>query len=112
MYRQSGTTIGLVHERTGNDTRLAAPMGAAQCRRGNTSRRRPDDRPPGEVNSALPLESEFGVFEAPLEDYDVVELTRFDRPLARAGWLSAMVSLWWARCAQWTATLWRSITRL
>ncbi|WP_284989192.1 hypothetical protein [Arthrobacter sp. efr-133-TYG-120] len=39
--------------------------------------------PPGEVNSALPLESEFGVFEAPLEDYDVVELTRFDRPLAR-----------------------------
>ncbi|GAB2727403.1 hypothetical protein ACX801_13465 [Arthrobacter bambusae] len=39
--------------------------------------------PPGEVNSAPPLESEYGVFEAPLEDYDVVELTRFDRPLAR-----------------------------
>jgi hypothetical protein len=36
--------------------------------------------PPGEVKSALPLESEFGVFEAPLEDYDVVELTRFARP--------------------------------
>lgn len=39
--------------------------------------------PPGEVNSAPPLESEFGVFEAPLEDYDVVELTSFDRPPAR-----------------------------
>ncbi|WP_332603420.1 hypothetical protein [Arthrobacter sp. S2(2024)] len=39
--------------------------------------------PPGEVKSALPLESEFGVFEAPLEDYDVVELTRFARPLMR-----------------------------
>jgi hypothetical protein len=43
--------------------------------------------PPGEVNSARPMESEFGVFEAPLEDYDVVELTRFDRPMAR-GWVA------------------------
>ena len=39
--------------------------------------------PPGEVNSAPPLASEFGVLEAPLEDYDVVELVRFDRPVAR-----------------------------
>ncbi|MDQ0213438.1 hypothetical protein BMF89_01560 [Arthrobacter sp. SRS-W-1-2016] len=38
---------------------------------------------PGEANGAPLLESKFGVFEAPLEDYDVVELTRFDRPLAR-----------------------------
>jgi|GEM_PF-2268350 len=39
--------------------------------------------PPGDVNDAPALESEFGVFEAPLEDYDVVELVRFDRPVAR-----------------------------
>ncbi|MGW9413905.1 hypothetical protein [Arthrobacter cupressi] len=39
--------------------------------------------PPGDVNGAPPLASEFGVFEAPLEDYDVVELVRFDRPVAR-----------------------------
>lgn len=39
--------------------------------------------PPDEVNDAPALESEFGVLEAPLEDYDVVELVRFDRPVAR-----------------------------
>ncbi|OFI36943.1 hypothetical protein BIU82_10995 [Arthrobacter sp. SW1] len=39
--------------------------------------------PPGEVNDAPALASEFGVFEAPMEDYDVVELVRFDRPVAR-----------------------------
>ncbi len=39
--------------------------------------------PPGDVNGAPALESEFGVLEAPLEDYDVVELVRFDRPVAR-----------------------------
>jgi hypothetical protein len=76
--------MGLVNERTGNHTRLAAPVDTAQRWRGNASGRRPDDRPSGEVNRAPPpLESEFSVFEAPLEDYDVVELTRFDRPLVR-----------------------------
>ncbi|MGK3647165.1 hypothetical protein [Pseudarthrobacter enclensis] len=38
---------------------------------------------PGDVNLPPALPSEFALIEAPMEDYDIVELSRFDRPLAR-----------------------------
>ena len=39
---------------------------------------------PSDVNLLPALPAEYSMSEAPLEDYDVVELSHFDRPVARA----------------------------
>jgi hypothetical protein len=38
---------------------------------------------PEEVNRQPAMPSEYSISEAPMEEYDIVELSEFDRPLAR-----------------------------